>query len=112
MPQPRLRALTAAALLLVLPATSLAQAGDAQRGVKLFEERNLAEARAEFTAALARNAKDATALYYTGRIAMAEERPGEAVDWFEKAVKADDNSARGRHDDDQVGRALSARHDL
>lgn len=61
--------------------------------MKPLEERNLAAAGAEFTAALARNARDTTALYYMGRIVMAEERSGEAVDWFEKAVKVDDNSS-------------------
>jgi tetratricopeptide (TPR) repeat protein len=93
MTRSRLGTLARAALLLVVPGVSLAQAGDRQRGVKLFEERDFPAARAEFTAALARDSRDATALYYMGRIAMAEERPGEAVDWFEKAVKANDSSS-------------------
>jgi len=61
--------------------------------VKLFEERNFPAARAEFSAVLARNANDATALFYMGRIAMAEDRAPEAVEWFEKAVKANDASS-------------------
>lgn len=83
----------AALFLCVLAPASLAQNGDAQRGVKLFEERNYPAARVEFSAVLSRDARDANALYYMGRIALAEDRPGDAIDWFEKAVKANDKSS-------------------
>jgi tetratricopeptide (TPR) repeat protein len=89
-----LRALARVALFLcVLAPASLAQKGDPQRGVKLFDERNFPAARAEFAAVLGRDARDANALYYMGRIALAEDRPGEAIDWFEEAVKANDKSS-------------------
>jgi cytochrome c-type biogenesis protein CcmH/NrfG len=80
-------------LLSVLPVSLLAQSGDPQRGVKLFEERNYPAARSEFSAVLGRNPRDANALFYMGRIAIAEDRAGDAVGWFEKAVKANDNSS-------------------
>jgi tetratricopeptide (TPR) repeat protein len=78
----------------VFPAASFAQSpGDVERGRKHFEERDYAAARAEFSAVLARAPRDANALYYMGRIALAEDRPGEAVGWLEKAVKAKDQSS-------------------
>jgi tetratricopeptide (TPR) repeat protein len=82
-----------ALLLSILPVSLVAQSGDSRRGVKLFEERNYPAARSEFSAVLGRNPRDAEALFYMGRIASAEDRAGEAVDWFEKAVKANDNSS-------------------
>jgi tetratricopeptide (TPR) repeat protein len=88
------RALSRAVLLTaVLPAFARAQAGDPKRGAQLFDERNLPAARGEFSAVLGRDRNDANALYYMGRIALAEGRTGEAVEWLEKAVKADERSS-------------------
>ena len=66
---------------------------DAQTPEQLFQDRKYDEARAAFQAQLARNKNDANALYYMGRIADAQDRSGEAVDWLEKAVKQNDQSA-------------------
>jgi tetratricopeptide (TPR) repeat protein len=42
---------------------------------------------------LGRDARDANALFYMGRIALVEDRPAEAIDWLERAVKANDRSS-------------------
>jgi tetratricopeptide (TPR) repeat protein len=88
-------AVAAAAVLMLgsLPQLSVAQTSDAQRGAQLFEERSYAAARAAFSAVLGRDARDANALFYMGRIALAEDQPGEAIDWFEKAVKVNEKSS-------------------
>jgi tetratricopeptide (TPR) repeat protein len=59
----------------------------------LFASGRFNEARAAFESQLARNKNDANALYYMGRIADAQDKPKEAVDWFEKAVKQNAQSA-------------------
>jgi hypothetical protein len=82
-----------ALLLLVAPVALFAQTGDVERGVKFFEDGNYPAARSEFSAVLARNAREPNALYYMGRIAIAEGRTGEAVGWFEKAVETNDQSS-------------------
>ena len=78
--------------LLITPASPMiAQcAGDAQRA---FRSRELEKARAAAQAQVAQNPKDATAHYCLGRVAEADGRSGEAVDWFEKAVSLDDRNA-------------------
>lgn len=60
---------------------------------QLFQERRYDEARAAFLAQLARNRGDANAMYHLGRIAVAQQKTGEAIDWFEKAVDRDDRNA-------------------
>ena len=76
-------------LLPLLAASSIAgQAPD-----QLFRERRFAEARAASNAQLAANKNDASALYWLGRIADAEGKNGEAIEWYEKAVKREDGSA-------------------
>jgi tetratricopeptide (TPR) repeat protein len=80
------------AALVALSASSLdAQCSGAAQ--PLFEARKMDEARAEAQAQLARDANDATALYCLGRIAAAQDKSGEAVDWFEKALKRNDRSS-------------------
>src|SRR5688572_9286488 len=82
--------------MLLLPALAtraLGQSSDSQRGVKLFEEHNYPGARSALSSVLAREAGNAIALYYMGRVAMAEDRSGEAVGWFEKAVKVNNRSS-------------------
>jgi len=65
----------------------------AQTPEELFQQRKLPEARAAFQAQLSKDKNDAHALYYMGRIAALENKSGEAVDWFEKAVKRADSNA-------------------
>jgi tetratricopeptide (TPR) repeat protein len=84
-----MRALT---LLLAIPSLLAAQSGE-----QLFQERRFAEAKTAFQAQLATNKDDANALYYMGRIVYAEGNSKEAVDWFEKAVKQNDQSALYHH---------------
>lgn len=87
----------AALLVLLLPALASGQSGPAVGAVATprqhFEARRFDEARAGFQGELAKNRNDANALYYLGRIADAQDRSGEAVDWFEKAVKQEPNNA-------------------
>ena len=70
-----------------------AQSSSATRGDSLFAAGEHASARQEFNARLQRNASDATALYYMGRIALHQGESGKAVDWFEKAIKVEDGRA-------------------
>jgi tetratricopeptide (TPR) repeat protein len=70
-----------------------AQSGAAGHGAALFERGDYAAARAELEAALARNPRDADALFYLGRTALQEDRSSDAVDWLEKAVDVDDRNA-------------------
>lgn len=81
-------------LLLALPALLAAQIPQsAPTPEQLFASGQLDEARAAYQAILARDRNEANALYYMGRIAEAQNRPKEAVEWFEKAVKQNDQSA-------------------
>src|SRR5437588_1684463 len=77
-----------AALLLAIPFALRAQTPE-----QLFQDRRLAEAKSAFQAQLARDKSDANAMYYLGRIALAENNSDEAADWFEKAVKRNDRSS-------------------
>ncbi len=76
------------ALLLLMSATLAAQSPE-----KLFQDRKFGEARSAAQSQLAANKSDATAMYWLGRVAEAENKNGEALDWFEKAVKLDDKNA-------------------
>ena len=58
-----------------------------------FLERRLDDARAAAQAQLKDGPGHAPTLYCIGRIAYANGKSGEAVDWFEKAVKAEGNNA-------------------
>jgi tetratricopeptide (TPR) repeat protein len=78
-----------ASILLLLASAALS----AQTPEKLFQERKFDEARSAASAQLAANKNDATAMYWMGRVARAENKTDEAIGWFEKAVKADDKSA-------------------
>lgn len=81
-----------AAALLAVDAGN-AQTASATRGDSLFAAGDHAAARQEFNARLQRNAADATALYYLGRIALHQGESSVAVDWFEKAIRIDDGRA-------------------
>ena len=78
---------------LVVGALAIASAGGAQAPEELFRQQKYDDARAVFQAQLAKHRNDANALYYMGRIAIAQGKTSEATDWFEKAVKVNDTSA-------------------
>jgi len=88
-PTPSLTATMRHALLSLLAVSSIA----AQTPERLFQERKFDEARAVSKAQLAANKNDANAMYWMGRIADAQGKNGEAIEWYEKAVKQEDNSA-------------------
>ena len=81
--------LLVALLLAAAPAALPAQAVNAARGVARFEQADYAAARAEFDAILRTDSRNATALYYLGRIAYQEGRSSDAVDLLEKAIESD-----------------------
>ena len=58
-----------------------------------FQERRWDDARAAAQAQLNDGPRHAPTLYCMGRIAYATGNSGEAVDWFEKAIKVDGNNA-------------------
>ena len=61
------------------------------RGIQLFESHDRAGARAEFSAALKANSRDARAHYYLGRLSLLENRPDAAVEHLKQAVQLDEN---------------------
>jgi Tfp pilus assembly protein PilF len=83
----------ALALLLVVAAAARGS-GQCTPGVqKLVTDQKYDEARAEVQALIKKNAADDAALHCMGRLYLAENKSGDAVDWFEKAVKVNDNNA-------------------
>lgn len=62
-------------------------------GVKLFEAGRHAEARPVLEEAHRAAPDDHRAAFYLGRIAYATQEWGKASDWFEKAMKLDENNA-------------------
>jgi tetratricopeptide (TPR) repeat protein len=78
----------AAAFFLLMAASVAAQSPES-----LFRERKFDEARTAAKAQIAANKNDANAMYWLGRVAEAEDKGKEALDWFEKAVKIDDKNA-------------------
>lgn len=82
-------------VLFALPAVLSAQTVQSSATPEqLFTAGRFDEARVAFQDQLARNKNDANALYYMGRIADAQDKPKDAVEWFERAVKQNDQSAR------------------
>lgn len=75
-------------LLILLPLVAAAQSPE-----QLFQERKLDAARAAFQAQLARDGRDANAMYHLGRIALLNGDHKTAIDWFEQAVAREDGSA-------------------
>jgi tetratricopeptide (TPR) repeat protein len=59
-------------------------------GIKLFEAKKYAEAKAFFAPIAGQSAE---AAYYMGRIAVSENDDDKATDWFEKATKLNPNSS-------------------
>jgi len=60
---------------------------------KLIDDHKLDEARAEVQALLKKNASDDVALHCMGMIYVAQDKSGDAEEWFEKAIKVNDNSS-------------------
>jgi tetratricopeptide (TPR) repeat protein len=60
---------------------------------QLIDARRFDEAKVAIQALLARDNNDPNALFYMGRLEYAQGNSGRAVDWFEKAVRRNDNSA-------------------
>lgn len=68
-------------------------AQNTSRAIQLFRASDWAAAKAEFSAAVKRNDKDARAHYYLGRLALVDDDADAAVDHLEEALKLDDNVA-------------------
>jgi tetratricopeptide (TPR) repeat protein len=60
---------------------------------QLVTDQRFDAARADVQATLRKNASDDAAMHCMGIIAIAMNNPGDAVDWFEKSVKANDKSS-------------------
>jgi tetratricopeptide (TPR) repeat protein len=78
-------------LLLAAPAALRSQCPPATQ--KLIVDRKLDEAATEARAAVKQNGSDEAVLHCMGRVLLEQDKSGEAVDWFEKAVKANDKNA-------------------
>jgi tetratricopeptide (TPR) repeat protein len=78
-------------LLAALPRALVAQSTEIDRGVLLYKQKQLAEAKAVFTPPS--KAGDAMASYWLGRIAMDEDKVDDAIDHLERAAKANDKSS-------------------
>jgi tetratricopeptide (TPR) repeat protein len=94
--RPFVRVTLVIAALSVSVATTAAQAvpnGHVRRAAALFERGDYAAAKVASATGLRDGEDAARASYYLGRIALVEDRPDEAVGWFERAVKADAGSA-------------------
>jgi cytochrome c-type biogenesis protein CcmH/NrfG len=70
-----------AAILIVLPVLARAQTGE-----QLFHDRRFDEARTALQARLTKDKADANALYYMGRIAMAQNKAGIGVRYSPRKV--------------------------
>jgi tetratricopeptide (TPR) repeat protein len=79
------------ALLLAIPAALESQCPPSTQ--KLIGDRKFDEAAAEARAALKQNGSDEAALHCMGRVFLVQDKSGEAVGWFEQAVKANDKVA-------------------
>lgn len=75
-------------LLVAIPALLAAQSPE-----QLFLDGRVEEAKAGFQAKLAANRNDANAMYWLGRIAGVQQKRGDAIEWFERAVKVEPNTA-------------------
>jgi tetratricopeptide (TPR) repeat protein len=81
------------AFLLALPLALSAQTAP-QTPEQLISARKLDEVRAIAQGELAKNKNDPHAFYLLGRVALVEEKNGDAIEWFEKAVKYEETSSR------------------
>lgn len=82
------------AVLLAIPLALSAQTAQPSLATEqLINARRLPEAKAAIDAMLAHDKNDASAMYLMGRWYDAQDSSSKAVDWFEKAVKRDDQNA-------------------
>ena len=72
---------------------ALASSAAAQTPEELFKQGKYDDARKLFAERVAKDRTDHRALFFMGRIAEETNHPGEAVDWYEKALKLNDTSA-------------------
>ena len=87
-----MRALLAILIALITASTNV-QAQCSPPVQKLINEQKYEEARTEAQTLISKNASDDVALHCMGRVYAAWDKSGDAVDWFEKAVKANDKVA-------------------
>ena len=85
------------------------------RGVQLFELGDWAGAKAELSVAVQRNARDARAHYYLGRLALIDDDPDTGSDHLERAVTLDQNVSDyhlwfGNALSEQASRASALKH--
>src|SRR5437763_7594387 len=83
--------LLAAAISLAFAAVARAQCSTANQ--KLIAEQKFEEARADVRGLLKSNPNDDAALRCMGIIAISEDKSGDAVEWFEKAIKVNEKSS-------------------
>ncbi|UCH84872.1 MAG: tetratricopeptide repeat protein, partial [Candidatus Latescibacterota bacterium] len=79
-------------VLLSLPAGSLPGERE-QKAIALFEGGDLVAAKTTFETIREADGHNHTALYYLGRIALAEDELDNAIDLFRQAVKLDETSS-------------------
>jgi tetratricopeptide (TPR) repeat protein len=84
-----LRVSAVLALSLTLAAPAFAASGKTEEGVRLFETRQLAQARPVLEAAVREDPSDARAVFYLGRTLLSADEVDKAVEWIEKAVALD-----------------------
>jgi tetratricopeptide (TPR) repeat protein len=80
-----------ALLVAVAVPTAVAQCSPALQ--KLVNDQKYDEARADAEALVKKNASDDAALHCVGWVLMSQDKSKEAIEWFEKAVKANDKSS-------------------
>lgn len=85
------RAVASLALLVALPL--YAQSAGLEAGIAHFNARRWSDAHAFFAAATKAQPTDAAAACWLGKTLMAENRPGDAEDWFDKAAALDPRSS-------------------
>jgi tetratricopeptide (TPR) repeat protein len=88
-----MRSCIALAAALALPVTSRASAQCAPSVQRLISDQKFDEARAEVQARLKIDDSDDAALHCMGMIYVSSNRASDAVEWFERAVKANDKSS-------------------
>src|SRR5471032_3641858 len=92
--RPPMRPYPRGPLSLLLICLAAAPAGaQAPRGVQLFDAGDWAGAKAEFSATIQRNDRDARAHYYLGRLAMLDDDADAAAAQFERAVALEDTAS-------------------
>ena len=65
--------------------------GNLEKGIALFDAEKYDEAKVIFTGVVDKNSKNPEAWYYLGRICFVDDDYKKAIEWFEKAIKYDEN---------------------